>query len=228
MATYNVTSNEVLSHAHPTRIDTRVFAYKGNGRSYRVDAFNDTSFQSPDRNYEGHGVFAELTFDPTDPEALEYHVKDEEGHMRYSMMRPLNPPGGIKDADARHWPAHAVYYDFLGALQKAVEEGWRSIKAPSGASAEEAARLAVEDDYAYLLGWYKQDWHWIYLRVTALDDDGSPLTELSVVCGGYESFVLDDECKDMYDWAVEQMIYELEHMRSSRAHPAQLELPLTR
>lgn len=82
------------------------------------------------------------------------------------------------------------YYDFAGAVQKARDERWgapdwmdREIYHSNGAIAHDAA-LA---DFEYLRAWCNNDWEYVYLTVTLLDEDGDEIEDCSESLGGVEN-----------------------------------------
>jgi hypothetical protein len=91
------------------------------------------------------------------------------------------------------------------------------------------AMEVVEKDFAYLKGWYDDDWFWLTIGVAPLDDDGEPVEDDREYCGGYESTILhtDEDNRAYKREAINDKISELEWTIKKRLHKGQLELDLT-
>ena len=62
------------------------------------------------------------------------------------------------------------YYDFAGAVKNAKEQG-ADAEPFTGTAGERAAR-AAEAEYEYLRRWCNDQWHYVGVIVTLLDDEG--------------------------------------------------------
>jgi hypothetical protein len=83
----------------------------------------------------------------------------------------------------------------------------------------------VEKDFAYLKGWYDDDWFWLTIGVAPLDEDGKPMEDHREYCGGYESTMINDpECRSDVVSAIEDRIWEIDRLHKSRLFRNQLEL----
>lgn len=72
------------------------------------------------------------------------------------------------------------YYDFAGACRTALCDGWNM------ATTKEQAAEAARADYEFLRAWCKDEWRYVGVVVTLLDDDGKP-TEVSDALWGVET-----------------------------------------
>ena len=198
-----------------------IYTHKS-GKKYHVCWYYDHDYGSPLENGDGYGVTERMDWNPTDEEQLEQHIadnEDEEGegieleeHTRLTMMRQLQKPD---------WGHSGLYYDVLSSLHKAKTE-W-------GIEDPVKAMEVVEKDYAYLKGWYDDDWFWLTVGVAPLDDDGEPVEDDREYCGGYESMILDDFDEDQKRYkaeAIEDQIHSVEWAIKKRLHKGQLELEL--
>jgi hypothetical protein len=87
----------------------------------------------------------------------------------------------------------------------------------------------VEKDFAYLKGWYDDDWFWLTVGVAPLDDDGDPVEDDREFCGGYESTILnsdEDNCRYKAE-VINDQISQVEWTIKKRLHKGQLELAFT-
>lgn len=194
---------------------TETFTHKS-GKKYRVEWIADYDFGSPLEWNDSHGVTERMDWNPTNDEQLEQHIADNEPELeeetRLRMMRVLSRPMSCYDS--------GLYYDFMASCETA-RTVW-------GVQPEKVVEV-VEKDYAYLKGWYDDDWHWVILEVTALDEDDEPDETLSTSVGGYESTIMwprNDDDRQYHDDAINDQIAEIEHTRRAALHAGQLELEL--
>ena len=182
------------------------------GKTYNVRWYYDYDYGSPLENGDGYGVTERLDWNPTNEEQLEQHIVDYETELeeetRLRLMRVLSR--------ASSWRESGLYYDVLSSLHKAKTE-W--------GVAPERCMEVVEKDYAYLKGWYDDDWHWLTCSVAPIDEDGEIMEEDREYCGGYESTMINDpECKSDVVSAIEDLIWQIDHAQKSRLHKNQMEL----
>jgi hypothetical protein len=156
-----------------------------------------------------------MDWNPTDEEQLEQHIADYEPELeeetRLRMMRRLQRPARYLDS--------GLYYDVLSSLHKAQTE-W--------GVAPERCMEVVEKDFAYLKGWYDDDWHWLTVGVAPLDEDGEPMEDHREYCGGYESTILnsdEDNCRYKAE-VINDQIGQVEWTLKKRLHKDQIELEL--
>ena len=186
-----------------------------NGKSYHVCWYYDYDMGSPLENGDGYGVTERMDWNPTDEEQLEQHIADEEPELeeetRLRLMQQLSRPSNRYDS--------GLYYDVLSSLHKAKTE-W-------GVAPEHCMEV-VEKDYAYLKGWYDDDWHWLTVGVAPLDEDGEPMEDDREYCGGYESTILNDteDNRAYKEEAIENKIHDIEWALKKELHKNQLELDL--
>lgn len=190
------------------------FTHK-NGKTYHVCWYYEHDYGSPLENGDGYGVTERLDWNPTNEEQLEQHIIDNEPELeeetRLRLMRVLCRPSNYADS--------GLYYDVLASLEKArVEWG----------VAPERCMEVVEKDFAYLKGWYDDDWFWLTIGVAPLDDDGEPMEDDRQYCGGYESTILNsDEDNVAYRTeAINDKISQIEWQLKKELHKGQLELEL--
>lgn len=188
------------------------------GKQYRVIVEHDDWNGAPDKEYpDGHGEVLDLPFDPTDEDAVQDYLDnyvDEAKHLeqqaRYALMRPLGKYGYRYRGEVR-------YYDVWETRKKAIAE-W-------GVPPEKVDEV-VDKDYAYLQGWYDDDWHWCSVSVYALDKDGERDDDHNWSCSGFESTIIEPENRAQLVEVIEDGIYQVEHDLRRDMHPGQLELQL--
>lgn len=193
-----------------------IYTHKS-GKKYHVCWYYDHDYGSPLENGDGYGVTERMDWNPTDEEQLEQHLLDYEPELeeetRMRLMRQLCRPSNRYDS--------GLYYDVLSSLHKAKTE-W-------GIEDPVKAMEVVEKDYAYLKGWYDDDWFWLTVGVAPLDDDGEPVEDDREYCGGYESMILDDFDEDQKRYkaeVIDNQIASVEWAIKKRLHKGQLELEL--
>ena len=186
-----------------------------NGKKYHVCWYYDHDYGSPLENGDGYGVTERMDWNPTNEEQLEQHLLDYEPELeeetRLRLMRQLCRPSNYADS--------GLYYDVLSSLHKAKTE-W--------GVAPERCMEVVEKDFAYLKGWYDDDWFWLTLGVAPLDDDGEPVEDDRQYCGGYESTILnsDEDNVSYRTEAIDDQIGQVEWEIKKQLHKGQLELEL--
>lgn len=185
-----------------------------NGLKYHVCWYYDHDSQSPLEWSDCHGVTERMDWNPTNAEQLEQHIADNDCEVeevaRLTMMRQLARPSNWRDS--------GLYYDVLTSLHYAKTE-W-------GCNTHEECVAAVERDFAYLKGWYNNDWFWLTIGVAPVDEDGEPIEDEREYCGGYESTILNDD-PDSEAWryeVIENQISEVAWAKRQREHKGQLEL----
>lgn len=142
------------------------------GRKYRIEWDYDDSSGRPEEESDGHGVCADINFDPKtfgedhDPEDGELDLEEV---VRHKMMRVL-------DTTSRRQTWYRVY-DVWETMKVAKADGWRDLKWEAehpNATEEEKRMAAVDADFEFINGWYNDDWHWCGITVMKLtvDEDG--------------------------------------------------------
>jgi len=192
-----------------------IFVHKS-GKQYRVRWIHDEYATSPLEWSDCHGVTLTLGWNPLSEYQMEQHLLDEEPELeeetRLRMLRPLTSPHRHRSGDER------LFYDVMASLEVARKD-W-------GHKTPEDCMKAVEQDYKYLRGWYDDDWHWVFLEVTAIVDGELDFNIQSNI-GGYESgLALDEDMAEDKLAVLNETVKDLEWYRRGSLHPGQLELPL--
>ena len=164
------------------------------GRRFIVEFSYDDDMGPPQDNADGHGVIVELDYDPHDEDYLRYHLglpdeEEDDGDpatieklVRHKLMRPLQKSYHLR-RDCQ------LFYDVWATTYLARRE-W----CQPGATDAEVAE-AVERDFAYIQGWYNDDWCYCVLSVTPCtlpheqddpEDAPEPLDEFTQYLGGIE------------------------------------------
>ena len=197
-------------------ITSEVYLHK-NGKLYDVRFYYDYDFGAPSDESDCHGVTVRMDWNPTDDEQLEQHIVDEEPELeeetRLRMMRMLQKP--------ERWGREGLYYDVMASLETARKE-W-------GHTDPDAAMAAVERDFAYLKGWYDDDWHWCTIGVAPFDENNDVDNDAREYCGGYESTIIfpsNDEERGWREECINDRIAEVEYQLKKELHKGQLELAL--
>lgn len=118
----------------------------------------DGDFGKPWENSDGHGVVSNWTTRDKLPGEL-----------------VLNSDRGSKR-----------FYDFAGACATALADGWDCAPLNDGTeSKRQQAAKAARSDYEYLREWCNNEWHYVGVIVTLLDDEGNE-TEVTDSMWGVE------------------------------------------
>lgn len=189
------------------------------GKKYNVRWYYDHDMGSPLEWQDCNGVTERMDWNPTNEEQLEQHLLDNECELeeetRLRMMRQIQRPSNRYDS--------GLYYDVLATLHKARTE-W-------GVEPERCMEV-VEKDFAYIKGWYNDDWCWLTIGVAPIiDEDGDEIIDEDnrAYCGGYESTILDndeDNVKYRID-VINDQIHQVEYDIRKALHKGQLELSFT-
>lgn len=169
-----------------------------NGVEYRVEFSYDYDYGPPQDNADGHGVILVTSWTKTD--ALNGDVDlSEDLLMRVPGFRLLTATS-----------SSYMYYDTIASAAKAIDE-W-------GCKPEDVERV-VEQDFKYLDGWYSNQWHWMVITITRVDDEDATHSR-----GGFESTLLDNE--DALTHVLTDLICTVEWEYKRNNHPGQMELQL--
>lgn len=139
------------------------------GITYKVEYFYDTDTTLED--YEEFAVVTEMDFDPTDEGVLDDYIEtyeptlEKEAQLR--LMRKMTPHRGFRP----------LFFDVFATQQKFMRD--------SGVSAEEAMRY-TEQSFDFFNGWYNEEWYFIGIRVTPLDEEGNPEPDYAESIWGVE------------------------------------------
>ena len=190
-----------------------IYTHPQTKKSYAIEVHYDDSTDSPVDVFDGghmHGVLEWLDFDPQDedewPERITNQLEDD-----YKMRLPLFRR--LEQRNHGYYGASLLYYDFVASLNRAVEV-W-------GTKPEDAEQ-AVEQDFAYLRGWYNDEWHWVTVRATPLDDEGEPDIEFADYMGGIESLAIDK--REELEFIINDIICGIEGAKHNELHKNQMEL----
>jgi hypothetical protein len=166
---------------------------------------SDSAYQTEEFEIEGHTFKASFFYDYCMGAPWEEHY----GHGPVREVRSLDEkrPGEIVMHDNRgnYW-----LYDVQAATATARKEWGLNDEAHALLAAQlgrepthgEIAARAVEHDIAHLRGFLRDDWHWTFVTVSVLDDEGEESSEHTDTCGGFESS--DEYC---LEWAKDQAAY---------------------
>lgn len=187
------------------------------GRKYRIEWQYDDTFGRPEGESDGHGVCADINFDPKtfgedhDPEDGELDLEEV---VRHKMMRVL-------DTASRRQTWYRVY-DVWETMKVAKADGWRDLKWEAehpNATEEEKLMAAVDADFNYLKGWYNDDWHWCGITVILLDEEGDPTEDEASLWGLCSD---DDEC---HEEVIKELVSEIQRQVKREAEKGQTPLP---
>ena len=170
----------MTENKHPRLFDGDTFTHKG--YSFRVTFRDDQDADPPWENEDGHGPVSDWT------------------------RRDKSPGERVLCADQRS----RRYYDIAEAIKIAKRDGWgcshskiEDGKFISGHKTKgELAACAVEQDYEHLRKWCNNDWCYVGVIVTLLDDDDNPTDETESLWG-IESDSTDYLTSTAYDLADE-------------------------
>jgi hypothetical protein len=200
----------------PDLIHSEIYLHK-NGKLYDVRFYADHDMGAPQEWSDCHGVVHSYGWNPTDEEQLEQHLLDYEPELeeetRLRMIRLL--------WKSNRWGGDGLYYDVMASLEIARKE-W-------GHTDPDAAMAAVERDFAYLKGYYDEEWHWCTLGVAPFDEFNDVDEDARQFCGGYESTIIfpsNDEERAWREECINDKIAEVEHELKKQRNPGQMELAL--
>lgn len=107
------------------------------------------------------------------------------------------------------------YYDWKATLPEAMRDGWNT-KPYNFHSTHEQAMAAMRSTYEFLRRWCNDDWWYVGMIVTLLDENDDELDEES--CWGYESESIDYLCSEARSWAAHMIKKQRrEHFESTDA-----------
>lgn len=194
-------------------LHSETYTHPHTKKSYAIEVHYDDSTDSPIDGFDAghmHGVLEWLDFDPQDedewPERITDYAEDD-----YKMRLPLFRR--LEQRNHGYYGKSLLYYDFVASLNRAVEV-W--------GTKPEDAELAVEQDFAYLRGWYNDEWHWVTVRATPLDEDGALDIEFADYMGGIESLAIDK--REELEFIINDLICGIEGAKYNALHKNQREL----
>lgn len=175
--------------------------FEHGGRKFKFEEDYDQDMRAPWEEYDGIGIVSEWT-----------------NRDKYPGERVLS---------TERYGYSKRYYDFQATMKKAKQEGW-------GLSPEDKEKLAkrlgrtptkgdivaeaVEKDFEYCRSWANNEWHWVFVGVAQVDEDGNKIGDTEYLGGlnsddhehiemtAHEladniSYRLDKEAKEAEFWA---------------------------
>lgn len=139
------------------------------GRNFRINIEQDTDHGAPWKECDCHGVVSDWT------------------------TRDKRPGERVLCADRNR----KMYYDVQASIAIAKRDGWDA--EPYGGTKGERAARAVNADFEYLRRWCNNEWCYVGIVITLLDDDGED-ADKSESLWGIESEADDyiSECAHEY------------------------------
>lgn len=150
--------------------------------------------------YKGYTFKVEVTPDNFIP----WEQFDDTGPVSDWTRRDKRPGEWVLCED-RH---NRQYYDFAEAVKKAKREGWDAPPYSVGTAGERAVR-AVIADFERLRRWCNDQWVYVCLHVTLLDEFGDE-TEYDDALGGVEYDYSNNSWKVDAEEMADVCLYELE------------------
>lgn len=138
--------------------------FERNGRTFKIQIEADTDACAPWENSDGHGV-----------------VSEWETRGKKPSERVLNSDRSLKR-----------YYDFAESVRIAKRDGWglgndalAKLESRLGrkATQNEIVAESVERDFEFLRGWCNDEWHYVGVIVTLLDDEDEETSESDAIWG---------------------------------------------
>lgn len=132
----------------------------GRDFTFAVEYIDDQDAGAPWENSDGHGVVTDW------------------------QLRDKRPGELILCTDHR---AHR-FYDYAASCRLALRDGWDAAPHNDGSETKrQQAAKAARADFEYLRGWCNDEWRYVGVVVTLLDDEGEK-TEVSDSLWGVETF----------------------------------------
>jgi len=121
-------------------------------------------------------------------------------------------PGEMTLHEDRGWKR---FYNFQAAVKLAKRDGWNTAPFVFRSGSAQAAAAAAMADFEYLRDWCRDEWEYVVLTVTALDEDGDILDFVSASLGGVEYDSRDTTAvAEMAEMLAQQVIAEHQGMFS--------------
>lgn len=155
------------------------------GMKFRVEYRYDGDLGPPWEHHDGHGVVSEWT--SRDKRPGERVLSEDHGSRRY--------------------------YDIAESIKIAKRDSWGP--AVEGQTKNQIAAAAVEKDFEYLRGWCADEWHWTWILVTLLDENGGETEETESLCGMESD--QDDYLKETAVDLAGQIVRRIEHEAAEAA-----------
>jgi len=135
---------------------------RSNGFDVMVTYYYDTDNDAPWNDSDGHG------------KVRISNCRGNDYSYTYGDKKPGERP--LNQAERNE---HQYYYDWQDATKQAKRDGWNT----KPYDAQNRITRAVQADFDYLRGYINQDWFYVGVTVTILDDDGDPVGESDSLWG---------------------------------------------
>lgn len=132
--------------------------FEHEGVRFQFETHHDDSLGPPWKEHDGHGPVSDWTTRAKRP-----------GEMVLNKS-----------------PGSRRYYDFQEAVRIAKRDGWDTPPYQTGTRGDRAHRAALAD-FHHLRRWCNDQWSWIGVIITLVDDDGNPLPDFRQSLWGIES-----------------------------------------
>lgn len=152
------------------------------GFMFKVELVPDSDHGAPWDEEDGHGVISAWT------------------------TRDKKPGERVLNADR----SSKRYYDFAATIEIAKRDGWDA-KPYGGTKGEKAAR-AVEADFQRMRAWCNDQWCYVGIVVTLVNDEGEDMGEPSQSLWGIES-----DCSDYHKEVARELAEEIIAILDSKA-----------
>lgn len=146
----------------------------GRAFTFRVEFEHDDGHGAPWEGFDGHGIVT--GWEHREKRPGELILSDDRGARRF--------------------------YDFAETCRLALREGWNAAPYRDDETPRQRAAKAARADYEYLRAWCDDDWSYVVVTVTLLDDDGEE-TEVSDCLGGVETL------RDYHETAAGELVDEI-------------------
>ena len=134
--------------------------------------------------FEHRGYTFHVRIEPDQDHGAPWEENDGHGIVSEWTTRDKAPGERVLASDR----SHRRYYDVVETLAIAKRDGWGTADGRrDGESAKAYAARAVEADFEYLRRWCADDWQYVGVIVSAVDEDGNPDDDLSLSLWGVES-----------------------------------------
>lgn len=128
--------------------------FEHNGRTFKVSIEHDSDHEFPWEDGDGQGIVSEWT------------------------TRSKLPGERILSQDRQSYR----YYDIEATMKKAIEEGWNAPPYDEGIKKQKAAR-AVEVNFEWMRRWCNDQWEYVGVVVTLLDEEGEETDQTASLWG---------------------------------------------
>lgn len=149
---------------------------------FKIEFVDDSDAGTPWENSDGHGPVSEWT------------------------RRSKRPGERVLNSDSR---GDKRFYDYQSAIALANSDGWGHGDDIPGETKKQKAARAVDADFEYLRAWCNDEWTYVGVIVTLLDDDGEK-TEIN------DSLWCVETSSDYHHEVARQLADEIAHGYGTR------------